>query len=73
MSIMNVSTSGQPPVAIISGRRLSPFRWRTLSSLLAATVFTAGVWYGIPQLDPAARFALIIFGLTVGASVAQPV
>ncbi len=69
MSIMNVSTSGQPPVAIISGCRLSPFHWRTLSSLLAATVFAAGVWYGIPQLDSAARCALIIFGLTLGAWV----
>ncbi len=49
-------------------RRL-PSCWRGLSGLLAATVFAAGVWWGIPQLDPSARGALIIFGITLGAWV----
>jgi hypothetical protein len=56
-------------MAITNARRLSPSRWRGLSGLLAATVFAAGVWYGIPQLEPAARGALVIFGITVGAWV----
>ncbi len=69
MPTMNVAPSCPAPMAITNARRLPPSRWRGLSGLLAATVFAAGVWYGIPQLDPAARGALIIFGITVGTWV----
>jgi di/tricarboxylate transporter len=56
-------------MAITNARRFLPSGWRGFSSLLAAIVFAAGVWYGIPDMDPAARGALIIFGITVGAWV----
>lgn len=49
------------------------YRWlsqvRGLLTGLAALVFTALVWYGLPQLETTARAALMIFGLTLGAWV----
>ncbi|MCU0806528.1 MAG: hypothetical protein MUC53_00845, partial [Candidatus Contendobacter sp.] len=48
------------------GRRLSTVFWNRATGIVAAVLFAAGVWYGIPQLDPAARCALIIFGITLG-------
>lgn len=69
MSTLNVAPSRTAPIAITNTRRRSLSHWRRLSGLLAAAAYTAAVWYGIPQLDPAARGALIIFGLTVGAWV----
>lgn len=49
------------------------YRWlskaRELLTGMAALLFAALVWYGIPTLDATARAALMIFGLTLGAWV----
>jgi solute carrier family 13 (sodium-dependent dicarboxylate transporter), member 2/3/5 len=43
--------------------------WNHAMGMVAAALFAGLVWRGIPQLDVAARGALIIFGITLGAWV----
>ena len=56
----------------LAGQPSQPLTARRLAGGLAAILFAASVWYGLPQLDAAARSALIIYGLAVGAWVWSP-
>jgi sodium-dependent dicarboxylate transporter 2/3/5 len=69
MQTLTASLSHQTSSLMIQHPRRWPASWRGLVGALAAVLFAAGVWYGIPQLDALARGALIIFGITLGAWV----
>ncbi|MCF7992809.1 MAG: anion permease [Thiohalocapsa sp.] len=58
------------PAATLSGtdwRLALTQRRRGISGLLAAAIFAGSIWYGLPELDAAARSALVVFGITLGA------
>jgi di/tricarboxylate transporter len=66
---MSISAQASPHVARRQQQRSPTAFWGRATGGAAAALFAAGVWYGIPQLDAAARSALIIFGITLGAWV----
>lgn len=70
MQTIELFVSTRLPASTATGRRKpSTAFWSRATGVVAAMLFAAGVWYGIPQLDAPARGALIVFGITLGAWV----